>query len=117
MHILTIVLTAVLAFALAGAGIPKLVNGHSTRASAEHLGITVNLNRAIGVLELAAAVGVLVGLVLPWLGVAAAIGVVLLMMGAVTTHVRAKDALAAMAPAIVYGLLAAAVLVLQIKYS
>ena len=42
-------------------------------------------------LKLAGAVGLLVGIAVPALGVAAAIGLVLFFIGAIVTHVRAQD--------------------------
>ena len=45
----------------------------------------------LGTLKLAGAVGLLVGIAVPALGVAAAIGLVLFFIGAIVTHVRAQD--------------------------
>jgi uncharacterized membrane protein YphA (DoxX/SURF4 family) len=114
MHILTIGLTAVLAIILAAAGIPKILNPSTAQKNAEHLRIPANLSRAIGVLELAATAGLLVGFAVTPLGVAAAAGVCALMIGAVASHIRAHDSAQAMAPALVVTILAGAVLALQI---
>jgi hypothetical protein len=54
----------------------------------------------IGAAELAAAAGVLAGLWWPPLGVAAATGMVVLLIGALTTHRRALDSTKEMAPAL-----------------
>jgi hypothetical protein len=45
----------------------------------------------LGFLKLAGALGLLIGIALPALGVAAAIGLVLFFVGAIVTHVRAQD--------------------------
>jgi hypothetical protein len=45
----------------------------------------------IGTLKLAGAAGLLAGLFVPWLGVAAAVGLVLFFVCALYTHVRATD--------------------------
>jgi hypothetical protein len=45
----------------------------------------------LGLLKTAGAVGLLVGIALPALGVAAAIGLVLFFIGAITAHVRARE--------------------------
>ncbi len=70
------------------------------RQSAAHFGIPWNRYRLIGVAELAAAAGVLAGLWWHPLGVAAAAGMVLLLLGAVLTHRRAADSGKEMAPAV-----------------
>ncbi|WP_327353347.1 DoxX family protein [Streptomyces sp. NBC_01304] len=66
----------------------------------------------LATLKTAGAIGLLVGLAVAPIGVAAAIGVVLYFVGAVVTHVRAKNY--EMAPAVVLALIAAAVLVLRL---
>ncbi|MEV8399779.1 DoxX family protein [Streptomyces niveus] len=63
-------------------------------------------------LKAAGALGLLVGLWVPFLGAAAAVGVVLYFVGAVIFHVRAKDY--AFAPAAVFIVLAVAALILRI---
>lgn len=65
----------------------------------------------LGLLNAAAAIGLLVGLVgVPPIGTAAAIGLVLYFVGAVVTHLRARDY--SIGPAAVFLLLAVAALVL-----
>jgi hypothetical protein len=56
-----------------------------------HLGIPVARWLVIGVLELAGAVGVLVGIAVEELGLAAAAGLVLTSLGALATHAKAGD--------------------------
>ena len=115
MHVARIALTAVLAIILAGAGIPNIINSPSAQSRAEHLGVAPTLNRAIGILQLAATAGLLVGFAVRPLAIAAAAGVVLLMIGAVVSHVRVKDRVHAMIPALVVGLLAVAVFILLLS--
>ena len=45
----------------------------------------------LGVLKAAGALGLLVGIGLPWIGTAAATGLVLFFVGAIITHLRARD--------------------------
>lgn len=71
------------------------------RRSAEHFGIPWRRYRLIGVAELAAAAGILAGLWQPVIGVAAAVGMVLLLVGAVVTHRRAGDSGRETLPAVV----------------
>ena len=61
------------------------------RPSAAHFGIPCPSYRLIGVAELAAAAGVVIGLWWHPLGVAAAAGMALLLLGALITHRRAED--------------------------
>ena len=77
----------------------KLSGQARMRQAAQHFGIAWQRYRLIGVAELAAAVGLLVGLRLRPLGVAAAVGMVLLLVGALITHIRAGDTAKEQAPA------------------
>ena len=86
------------------------------RDAAAHFGIPWERYRLIGVLELAGAAGVLVGFALTVLGAAAAIGLTLLMIAAVTTHRRAGDGLGEMAPAGFLGVISAVAAVLYVTH-
>lgn len=79
----------------------KLTAQPKMLASASHFGIQWPRYRLIGVAELAAAAGVLAGLF--WLptGVAAASGMAVLLVGALTVHRRVGDGLQEAAPAVV----------------
>ena len=69
------------------------------RQSAAHFGIPWPRYRLIGVAELAAAAGILIGMWWHPLGVAAAAGMALLLLGALITHRRAADSRKETAPA------------------
>ncbi|MDF3311928.1 DoxX family protein [Rhodococcus sp. T2V] len=84
-------------------GVGKIAATAPMRERAAHVGMPVSTYRRIGALEVAGGVGVLIGGVVPALGAAAGIGLLLLMVGAVVTHVRTGDGLREMAPAIVVG--------------
>ncbi|MGH3310664.1 MAG: DoxX family protein [Streptomyces sp.] len=114
MEIATTVTTVLVALVAAASGIPKVIGMAQTRAEAEHLGVPRTGYVVIGALEIAAGAGLLVGLAWPPLAVAAAVGLVLMMLGAVTSHVRVRDRFAAMVPALVVGALAAAALALRL---
>lgn len=107
MEIARTVLAALTCLLLLVAALSKVTGQQSMRDMAAHLSIRWPRYRAIGFLELAAVAGIVVGLWWTWLGVAAGAGVVLLMVGAVVVHVRAKDPLPAMAPALALLALAA----------
>ena len=86
--IATIVLSVLLAAAVLGSGGAKLAVAKQSIEIRDRLGIAAPLWRSIGVLEVAAAVGLAVGLAIPALGIAAAVGPVLLLIGAIATHAR-----------------------------
>jgi len=94
----TITLLLAVACLLPAAG--KLLGHPRMRQSAGHFGISWPRYRLIGVAELAAAAGVLIGLRWHPLGVAAATGMTLLLAGALITHRRATDSGKEMAPAL-----------------
>ena len=78
----------------------KLLGHPKMQKSAAHFGIPWRHYRLIGVAELAAAAGVLIGLWWHPLGVAAAAGMAVLLIGAVITHRRALDSAKEMTPAL-----------------
>jgi uncharacterized membrane protein YphA (DoxX/SURF4 family) len=79
----------------------KLLGHPKMRQSAAHFGIPWNRYQLIGAAELAAAAGILIGLWWHPLGVAAAAGMILLLLGAVSTHRQAADSGKEAAPALV----------------
>ena len=78
----------------------KLTGQPRMRKSAAHFGISWSRYRLIGVAELAAAAGILIGLWWHPLGVAAAAGMALLLLGAIVTHRKAADSVKDMVPAL-----------------
>jgi uncharacterized membrane protein YphA (DoxX/SURF4 family) len=109
----TMLVSVVLALLFLGTAAGKLSGQAASVASRDHLAIPPVRWQQIGLLEVAGAVGVLIGLALRPLGIVAAAGLVLLSLGAVATHVRAGDKPAAALPAFAALALAAAALVLQ----
>jgi cytosine/uracil/thiamine/allantoin permease len=69
----------------------KLAGHPKMRHAAAHFGIAWRRYRLIGVAELAAVAGVLVGLVWRPAGLLAAGGMILLLLGALITHRREHD--------------------------
>jgi uncharacterized membrane protein YphA (DoxX/SURF4 family) len=78
----------------------KLTGQPRMRKSAAHFGIPWPRYQLIGVTELAATAGILIGLWWHPLGLAAAAGMALLLIGAVITHRRAGDSTKEAAPAL-----------------
>ena len=91
MFVVTMVLVLLLAFVMGGGAVGKLVGVRSQLETAAKLRIPWSRYRVIAVPEASAALGLLIGLALPPLGVAAATGVVLLMTGALLFRVRVHD--------------------------
>ena len=114
--VLTTALAVLLAVAVLGAGAAKLAGAPFMKQSAEHLGFSWPAYQRIGGLEVAGALGVLAGLVVPLLGALAAGCLTVLLVLATATHLRAGDRLPA-APAAVLAVLAAAVTVLLLRAS
>ncbi|WNV91768.1 DoxX family protein [Umezawaea sp. Da 62-37] len=114
MFIATLVLSALLAVVFVGAGTAKVLQRPVMVEAAEAHGFGKDSYRVIGLLEYAGAAGLLIGLWFAPLGIAAGVGLVLLMAGAVVVHVRFKEKAAATAPSVVLALLAAVALALRI---
>ncbi len=92
----------------------KLAGHPKMQQSAAHFGIPWPRYRLIGAAELAAAAGVLIGLWWHPLGVAAAAGMAVLLLGAIITHRKADDSAKDMAPALVALLLTLAYLAIAL---
>jgi uncharacterized membrane protein YphA (DoxX/SURF4 family) len=92
----------------------KLTGQPRMRKSAAHFGIPWPRYRLIGVAELAAAAGILIGLWWHPLGLAAAAGMALLLLGAIITHRKAADSAQEAAPAVLALLLTVAYLAIAL---
>lgn len=114
MVVATVVASTLLALVAAASGVPKVAGAPRMVQEAAHLGVPRIGYVVIGWLELAAAAGLLGGLVVAPLGAAAAGGLVVMMTGAVASHARAGDRLAQATPALVVGIASAVTLGLRI---
>ncbi len=86
-----IVVSLLLAAACVAPAAGKLLGHPKMRESAARFGLSWPRYRLIGFAELAAGAGVLAGLALRPLGVAAASGMTLLLLGALAVHRRSGD--------------------------
>jgi hypothetical protein len=102
---LPIAVAVALIFAVVGAA--KLLALPPMRQAAAESGFSTTAYRGIGTLELAGAAGVALGPAVPLLGGLAAAGLLLLLGGAVVTHVRNHDAAVKLVPAGVCAVLVA----------
>jgi hypothetical protein len=110
----TTILAALLVIAFTVLGAAKLAAVPAMRARAEHVGFSVAGYRRIGLLEILAVVGLLVGAFIPVIGALAAVGLLMLLGGALITHLRNGDGVREIAPAVVLGLVALAYLALVV---
>lgn len=95
-----IVLTIALAGCFTVLGLAKVAGTAGMLARAAHVGLNGAAYKRIGALELLAALGLSLGLVEARIGLAAAVGLVLLMAGACVTHLRNGDGPREIAPAV-----------------
>ncbi|MEV4008105.1 DoxX family protein [Actinomadura sp. NPDC049753] len=91
MNAAVISLSVMLALASLAGGAAKLAGAPPMRRDAQRFGLSLPAYRLIGVSEIAAAAGLLLGLLWWPIGAAASAGLVCLMTGAVTAHRRAGD--------------------------
>ncbi len=113
MNIALIILTALLGLATAFSAVGKFSKNPKAVDMLRQLGITDSQIRTLGIVEVLGALGLLVGIWIPILGLLAAIGFVLYFLGALIKHVRAKDAAKDVAPAVVLLVLSIIVTILQ----
>ncbi len=76
------------------------------------VGVSESWITILGILKAAGALGLLIGISVPLIGMAAAIGLILFFVGAIVTHLRAHDY--SFGLAVVFLLLAVAALVLRV---
>ena len=110
----TTILAALLIIVFAAAGTAKIAAVPAMRARAEHVGFSVAAYRRIGLLEVLAVLGLLVGAFIPLIGALAAVGLLMLLGGALVTHLRNGDGPREVAPAVVLGLATLSYLVLVV---
>ncbi|MCX5298524.1 DoxX family protein [Streptomyces sp. NBC_00193] len=111
MFIAYAVVAGLLALTLAASATFTLQRNPAITESMRKVGVPDSWLPRLATLKAAGAIGLVAGLWLTPLGIAAAIGVTLYFLGAILTHVRAKDY--DFAPAAVLALVAVAALVLR----
>ena len=114
MFILTAVVSVFLAAVMALSAVRKARPGGDSAALRDRLGVAPALWSSTGVPEALAAAGLVTGLWWAPLGFAAAAGVVLLMLGAVAFHLRARFLGVALAPPVGVAVLAVAAAALRL---
>ena len=106
------IVAIVLSLALLGSAAGKLTKHPKVAGTLTTVGVPEARWPMLAGLEVAGAVGLIIGLWVPALGVAAGIGVVLYFIGAVVAHLRVDDS--DIGPALALGLVAVAAVVLRL---
>ena len=112
----TTILAGLLVVAFAATGFAKLAAVPAMRAKADHVGFSVAAYRRIGLLEVLAVIGLLVGAFVPVIGALAAAGLLLLLAGAILTHLRNGDGIREIAPAVILSAVALTYLLLVLGH-
>jgi len=112
MFVATVIVSVLLALVALGSAGAKLAKNPKVIESVTSVGVPENRIPILAMLEIAGAVGVIIGLWVAPLGIAAGIGLVLYFIGATVSHVRVHDN--EYQPPAVLALLAAAAVVLRI---
>jgi DoxX-like family len=112
MFLATVFVSVLLALAVFGSAVAKLTKNPKILENLASLKIPAGWLPRLATAEIAGGTGVLVGLAVPLIGIAAAGGLIGYFVGAVIAHLRAQDK--EIAPAAVLGLVAVAALVLRV---
>ena len=105
MNTISIVSALIVGVVCVVSGTAKVLAVPMMRAAAAHHGLTVAQYRIVGALELAGVVGLIAGFAFPPVGIAAAIGLILLLLGAAGAHLKERDPL----PRVLFPLLVAGI--------
>lgn len=114
MRITYLVVTTLAALMTGYAAALSLIGAESVKAVADRLQISQRWMLLFGVLLASGAVGLLVGIAVPVLGAAAALGLICYFICAVTAHLRAHDS--KIGGALFFLLLAVSALVTNVAY-
>lgn len=114
MFVPILALSVILAVVMLAAAVPKLLGQAEMRDRMTALGVSAGLTRIIAILEIVGVAGLVIGLFWWPLGVAAAVGLALLMLGAAGYHARAKDPIQTTVVPVVLAVAAGAIAVLHV---
>lgn len=113
MNIALIVLAALLGLIATFSAFGKYSMNPKVVENLYHLGLKTQQIRLLATIEILGSLGLLVGIWIPILGKLASLGFVLYFLGAVLAHVRAKQGVKDMAPALVLTIVSIVVTLLQ----
>jgi uncharacterized membrane protein YphA (DoxX/SURF4 family) len=89
-----------LAIASFGSGVGKLVRHEKVVETLTRVGVPAARIPVLGALEILGALGLVVGIWVPVIGILASLGLMLYFLGAIFAHLRIKDPMKETAPAI-----------------
>ena len=122
MSAVAVLLTIILFFAFLATGTQKLIFNPTMSRTADHLGLTKSAFQRFGGLEIAGAIGLLVGLdawgasFFALFSDAAALGLFVLMLRATTIQLRKGDRASHVAPVLTLGVLALLELIARLAH-
>ena len=108
-----IILAAILGLMTIFSAYGKLSMMENVVEMLNHVGLNERQIRLHGTIEILGALGLLVGIWVPILGSLAALGFVFYFMGAVIAHIRVRDSIKDMGPAILLTVISVVVAVLE----
>ena len=114
MNIVAIVLQVLLGLVFMGAGASKIAGARMQVETFDRLHLPQWFRPVVGIVEVIGVVGILAGVAVHWLAAVAAIWFVGVMLGALMTHVRVRDAARDVVPAAV--LLCVATIVVALRW-
>ena len=115
MHIAYLVVTLVFALMVSFSGIGKIRRDpHQVKVVHETVGLPLQYFPLLAACEFAGAVGIVVGIWWPLIGMAAGVGLILYFVGAVVAHLRVGD-IKGVGPAAFMLTLAAAAFILRVQ--
>lgn len=106
MTIALIVFGSLLGLLSAFSGVLQLIDNPQPRKMKERIGLSDSQYKILALLKLAGAVGLLLGIWLPWLGALAAACLALYFIGGTIAEVRAKAGVKDTMPAVMFSVLA-----------
>lgn len=112
MFLAYVIVAVLLALALIFSGMGKLRRMEPVTSTITGLGVPLSWFPRLAAALIAGGLGLIIGIWVPAIGVAAAIGIVVYFAGAVVAHLRAGDT--TLMPPVTLGLLGAAALVLRL---
>jgi uncharacterized membrane protein YphA (DoxX/SURF4 family) len=123
MNIASAILSILVAVVALAAGSPKLALKGPSAELQSHMGLSTGLIRFIGLSEVSAGVGLILGLIWRPLGIGAAVGFAALLIGAIGFHAKAGDysdpktRMQAMSPFVLFVVAAVAAVMLALTMS
>lgn len=115
MKIALIILGGFIGISIAFSAFGKIKRIPSAIEVIAHVGVKESQYNQLAALELLGSLGLLLGIWVKPIGIAASIGIALYFIGAQTAHLRKKDSFARIFPAFFLFLISAAVMVLELK--